>query len=79
MNVNPDLWGRLGGCSRDDLKDPEKNIRAGAELLNRIQQRVPDHNIARIATLYNNLPEAVINNYGAKVEDIYKNKPWKNR
>lgn len=41
MNVNPNLWGKLGGYSREDMKDPEKNIRAGAELLHRISERVP--------------------------------------
>lgn len=79
MNINPELWGELLGYSRSDIEDPEKNIRAGAELLGRIAQRVPDRSIARIATLYNYLPARSVNDYGVKVEDIYKNKPWKNR
>jgi hypothetical protein len=76
MNVNVTYWGDVFG-SRDDLKDPYKNIRAGAEMLFRIRANLPaGASVAQIATLYNNINAHVVSRYGARVQKIYGQQPW---
>lgn len=76
MNINADYWGSTFG-SREDLKDPEKNIRAGAEMIIRIQANLlPGTPIEKVATLYNNINANVVSEYGARVKKIYDAQPW---
>lgn len=76
MNINADYWGNTFG-SREDLKDPEKNIRAGAEMILRIQANLPPGTpIEKTATLYNNINANAVNEYGARVKKIYDEQPW---
>jgi hypothetical protein len=56
--------------------DPRLNIRAGALLLKRIQERVMEPSIRNAATLYNSLGQRQVTNYGAQVEQAYQNREW---
>jgi Transglycosylase SLT domain len=78
MNVDAEYWKDLG-FSREDLRDPEKNIQAGVKFLKRIQDRMPNASVAKVATIYNNLGARKVSDYGARVEQILKEKPWKKR
>lgn len=75
MNINVEYWGNTFG-SREDLLDPFTNIRAGAEMLRRIQNNLLDYSIEKIATLYNHINATTVNNYGMRVKNIYEEKPW---
>ncbi len=76
MNLNVDYWGDTFG-TREEMKDPLKNIRAGAEMLRRIISNMPPgSSIEQIATLYNNINATTVNNYGMRVKKIYDDKPW---
>lgn len=75
MNINAKYWEGLG-YTREDLKDPEKNIDAGAKLLKAIIDRVPNASVRSVATLYQNLAADKVSDYGARVDRIYKEKLW---
>ena len=75
MNINVDYWGDIFG-SREDMKDPNKNIRAGVEMLYRIQLNLPGGSIEKIATLYNNINAIRVSDYGMRVKRIYLDQPW---
>lgn len=76
MNINVDYWGDAFG-TRKEMKKPDKNISAGAEMLKRIIARLPKGSgIEQIATLYNNINADTVSNYGARVKNIYDTKPW---
>lgn len=75
MNINVEYWGDTFG-TREDMQDPLKNIRAGAEMIRRIQSNLPTTLIEKIATLYNNLNATTVNDYGMRVKKIYEEKPW---
>ncbi|MDX2224587.1 MAG: hypothetical protein SFV21_17680, partial [Rhodospirillaceae bacterium] len=79
MNVRPNPWQRLG-VSADDIKNnPSENIRAGAELLARIRDRLPNPTPDRVATLYNSLAKDSVTDYGARVARLMAEKPWNRR
>jgi hypothetical protein len=61
---------------RAALNDTRLNIRAGAILLKRIQDRLEDPSIRNVATLYNGLGLSTVNNYGAQVEQVYRTREW---
>lgn len=75
MNINVDYWGNTFG-TRSELLKPENNIRAGAEMLYRIQANMTGAPVEKIATLYNNINATVVNDYGMRVKKIYDNQPW---
>ena len=75
MNINVDFWGSTFG-TRDDMKDPEKNIRAGVDMIQRIQANVPGASIEKLATLYNNINATTVSDYGSRVKKIYDDQPW---
>lgn len=75
MNIRAEYWRDLG-YTKDKLKDPRLNIRAGIDLVKRIESKVSDASIEKIATLYNDLDARRINDYGARVARIMKEKPW---
>ena len=81
MNVRSDYWKDLG-YSREELKKPEINIKAGVLLLKRISERVQPKTIENISTIYQNLGATKLSDYGARVKKIYDlqkwNKPEKN-
>ena len=54
MSIRSDYWEDLG-YSREQLKQPESNIKAGVLLLKRISERVQSPTVENIATLYNDL------------------------
>jgi hypothetical protein len=58
------------------MKDPEKNIRAGVEMIDRIKANLPGASIEAIATLYNNINARSVSNYGMRVKQIYAEQPW---
>lgn len=79
MNINVKYWGDVFG-SREELKKPEKNIEAGAEMIVRIKKLLPANaSIEEIATLYNNINAKRISDYGMRVKAIYDKKLWENR
>jgi soluble lytic murein transglycosylase-like protein len=75
MNINVDYWGNTFG-SREDMNDPIKNIRAGVEMLSRIQLNLPGGSIEKIATLYNNINAIRVSDYGMRVKMIYLEQSW---
>ena len=76
MNINVDYWGSTFG-SREELKNPEKNIEAGVEIVDRIKKLLPANaSVEEIATLYNNINAKKVSEYGARVKAIYDEKPW---
>lgn len=75
MNIHAEYWKGLG-YSREDLKDPRKNIEAGVRLLKAIQDRVTDPAIEKIGSVYNYLGATIVTNYGASIAQIYREKPW---
>jgi len=75
MNIYVDFWGNTFG-SREDMNDSEKNIRAGVEMIQRIQANVPGASIEKVATLYNNINAITVSEYGARVKKIYDDQPW---
>jgi hypothetical protein len=72
--------GRVPSYAVDDatkvFNDPQLNIRAGAILLKRIQDRLEDPSIRNVATLYNGLGKPAVTDYGAQVEQAYQNREW---
>lgn len=78
MNVKSTLWSGLG-YSRDELKDPEKNIEAGIRIIKGIQDRMTDKDIKKIRTLYNGLGQTDVSLYGKRIQEFYDEKPWKRR
>ncbi len=77
MNINTNYWGSTWG-SRKDLRNPEKNIEAGARMIRSILNAIPNATVAKVATIYNDSGATKVNDYGARVEQIYKSKPWLN-
>lgn len=76
MNINVKYWGNTFG-SREELKNPEKNIEAGVEIVDRIKKLLPANaSVEGIATLYNNINAKKVSEYGARVKAIYDEKPW---
>jgi hypothetical protein len=76
MNINVEYWGSTFG-TRESLKDPETNIRAGTEMIFRIQNYLPlGAPVSHVATLYNNINASQVNEYGARVQKIYETQPW---
>jgi hypothetical protein len=76
MNINTEYWGSTFGA-RENLKEPEANIRAGAEMLRRIQLSLPEGaSVAHIATLYNHINAKQVSSYGKRVEKLYATQPW---
>lgn len=79
MNINVDYWGDAFG-TREALKEPETNIKAGAIMLKRIKGHLPaDAPISHIATLYNNINAQKVSNYGMRVQAVYTSQPWKTK
>lgn len=76
MNVHAKYWEDLG-YSRNDLKDPEKNIEAGVKIIKGIKDRLENPSVEKISTLYQNLSAEKVSDYGARVKEIYEKKPWK--
>lgn len=74
MNVR-DSWTPLAG-GNVDLMDVRQNVRVGATLLQRIQDRLPDPTIGKIASLYEFLGAETVGDYGARVEHVYRMKEW---
>jgi hypothetical protein len=68
--------GQVIDQTHDVLDNPRLNIRAGATLLKRIQDRLEDPSIRKTATLYNGLGQERVTNYRAQVEQAYKNREW---
>lgn len=76
MNINVEYWGDTFG-TRAQMQDVLTNIRAGAEMIYRIQKNMPTNSaIEKIATLYNNINAITVNDYGMRVKRIYDEKPW---
>jgi len=78
MNIRYDVWGDLG-FSRSDFFDATLNIRAGATLLRRIQDRLDDPTVSKVATLYNSLPKDSVTEFGARVAEVYRTRAWERR
>jgi hypothetical protein len=75
MNILVDYWKDLG-FTREDLKNPEKNIEAGCILLRRIWDRVKNPTIEKVASIYNLLGTTKVLDYGMRVRKIYDLKLW---
>lgn len=81
MNINPDLWGGIGGVSAEAISTTaEGNIRAGAFLVKGIVDRLApeDQNFTNVATLWNGLGNNEAIDFGARAQNIYENRLWEN-
>lgn len=75
MNVRSGYWKELG-FTREQLKHPVYNIRAGILLLERISSRALPRSIEMIASLYQDLGTDKLTDYGMRVAKIYENELW---
>lgn len=75
MNIHADYWRDLG-YSREDLKNPDKNIEAGVKLLKRIKQNMPYAPDEEIASVYNSLDARYVTDYGMRVKKVMQERPW---
>lgn len=75
MNVSSSSWRDLG-YSREDIKKPENNIKAGITIIKGIKENYPDASVEQLATLYNSLGMTKVSDYGARVKEVYTKKPW---
>ncbi len=75
MNVNYKYWKDLG-YSKEDLKKPRTNIKAGIKILSGITRNINKDKIDYVGTLYNNLDAEKTSDYGAQLKKIYEEKPW---
>jgi hypothetical protein len=75
MNINTSYWGDRWG-SRESLRDPSKNIDAGAQMLRAISSAMPGASVAAQATVYNHVNADRISDYGKRVENVYNERPW---
>ncbi|MBF0590377.1 MAG: hypothetical protein HQL53_14745 [Magnetococcales bacterium] len=81
MNTGDKQWKNLG-FTREELKKPENNIRAGAMLLKALSSRVPKDDpywLEKLSTLYNGLNSTGTTDYGARFADIYRNRLWEDK
>lgn len=75
MNIQTEYWKELG-YTREQLETPRLNIRAGVDLIKRIQLNYPQGTVEEIATLYNDLAAKRINDYGGRVKRLTQEQPW---
>ncbi len=75
MNIRYEDWAALG-YRRIDLMQPKLNVRAGVELIKRIQDRTETPTPEKIASMYVFLGREKTNDYGARVARVYQDKPW---
>ena len=73
MNINTDYWGNSFG-TREELKDPAKNVAAGTIIIRMIYERLPKEtqDVNTIATLYNNINAKTTTAYGARVTRLHE-------
>jgi hypothetical protein len=75
MNIRAEYWKELG-YTKAQLGNRKHNIRAGVDLIKRLQSHAPQATMEEIATLYNDLNAKQITDYGARVVRVMKEKPW---
>jgi hypothetical protein len=76
MNINPKIWGGLGIPTREDARNPERNIQAGTLLLKRITDRLDDPTPAKIGAIWNGVGHEKVNHRGARIGRIYRERSW---
>jgi hypothetical protein len=76
MNINPTIWAGIGGVSKQEFADPEKNIRAGVALIRAIQDRIPNPTPAKIGSIWQFTGAEAIRDNGVKIENTIQNKLW---
>ena len=76
MNINVDVWKGLVPDIGKVYFDKEFNIRTGALIYKRLEERVTNPSIEKIASLYNNTSTDEITPYGKAVYIYYLTKPW---
>ena len=76
MNINPKIWGGLGIPTREDARNPERNIQAGTLLLKRIADRLDDPTPAKIGAIWNGVGHEKVNHRGARIGRIYRERSW---
>jgi len=87
MNVNAKDWSGLINpktgkpYTRDELKNPEADVTAGALILKGIASILPkdQQTVTNIATLYQCMFAQQESHYGVRVNKYYKEKPWRRR
>lgn len=79
MNINPEIWGGLGIPTREDARDPEKNIQAATLLIKRIVERLDDPTPAKVGAIWNGVGHETVNHRGARMGRIYRERSWEKR
>jgi len=74
MNIHVEYWEGLG-YSREQLQQPEINIRVGILILKRIIERIQNPTVEKIASIYNFLGNEKVTDYGARVKIICQEQP----
>jgi Ca2+-binding RTX toxin-like protein len=78
MNIQNNTWAGLGGFSAEDFSDPEKNIKAAAILLKRINDRLAPENqtLENVASVWNFTGNEQSTDFGARAKNILENRLW---
>ncbi|MBS8269094.1 hypothetical protein DYI26_10210 [Halomonas litopenaei] len=80
MNIYLERWLPLAqelGYDREDIiNNTRDNIRLGAEIIKRIEERVTRPTVEKVASIYYFLGSELVNNYGIKVKEFYETQPW---
>ena len=77
MNINPDIWFKLGNVQKEDFYKTKTNIEVSAMLLQRIKERIISPSPEKIAAIWEYIGQEKTNDYASYVGRIYKEKPWK--
>jgi hypothetical protein len=76
MNINPKIWGKLGIPTREDARNPERNIQAATLLLKRIVDRLDNPTPAKVGAIWNGIGHEKVNHRGARIGRIYQERSW---
>ncbi|MEP3245494.1 MAG: hypothetical protein ABJN40_01725 [Sneathiella sp.] len=77
-NVYADLWKGLG-IKKAEMRDPDKNIHATAQILGKLWEATKDPTVQKVASLYNNIKVSEVSQYGRTVEQYMYEKPWESK
>jgi hypothetical protein len=75
MNIHLDFWKGFG-ITRNDMRDPAKNIEIGARILAGLSKRIENPTVRKIISLYVSISQDKVTVPGANGNYFYRTKPW---